>query len=110
MSYAKKIGVASLIQGTSFTISLGRDDKAIWGVTETGIFIVTDSLNEIVLSKNMVKSGDGLTLTWEIAQTDCTSWEGNYRITAYQIDSGNPNIKVPIGDYEVEYETTKARG
>ena len=45
MSYAKKIGVATLYQGTSFTISLGRDDNAPWEANEVGVLKVTNDEN-----------------------------------------------------------------
>ena len=112
MSYASKLGVASLYQGTSFTISLGKGEKAdnlTWDANETGEFIVVDNTNAIVLTRAMIKSTDSTSLTFKVYQSDTTDWLGNYRILAFQLDSNDAEVRVPKGDYEVEYETTKAK-
>ena len=108
MSYAKKVGSATLYQGTSFTISLGKDDGTEWESNESGVFIVTDSENTEVLNKPMVKSTDNLTLTFQIGKTDCADWDGNYKLIAYQTDSNDPEVFVPIADYDIIYGTTIA--
>lgn len=108
MSYAKKEGVADLIQGSSFTISLGKDDNAPWESYENGVFIMTDPSNIEILNKPLIKSADNLTLTFQVSQTDSASLDGEYRILAYQRNSNDAEINVPIADYAIKYETTKA--
>ena len=108
MSYAKKIGTATLYQGTSFSVSVGKETGDAWLSTEDGEFEVTDEENTVVLSGNLIKSGDSISLTATIGKTDCADWEGNYKLVAYQTDTGESEIKVPIADYDLDYETTKA--
>ena len=108
MSYAKKIGTATLYQGTSFSISVGKETGDVWASTEDGEFEVTDEENTVVLSGDLVKSGDNLSLTAIIGRTDCVDWVGNYKLLAYQTDTGDSEIRVPIVDYDLDYETTKA--
>ena len=108
MSYAKKEGSATLLQGSSFTISLGKDDDSIWEANENGVFIMTDETNQEILNKPLVKSADNLTLTFQIDDTDSETLDGAYRILAWQRDSNDAGVNVPIADYAIEYETTKA--
>ena len=108
MSYAKKIGTATLLQGTSFTVSVGKETEEIWESNEKGIFEVTNEDNLVVLSGDCIKSGDSLSLTAIIGKTDTIAWLGAYRLLSYQVDDNNIEIKVPIADFDIEYETTKA--
>ena len=109
MSYAKKIGTATLLQGTSFIVSVGKETEAVWDSNENGIFEVTDDANTIVLSGDCIKSADNLSLTAKIGKTDCIDWDGAYRLLSYQTDDNDAEIKVPIADFDLEYETTKAK-
>lgn len=108
MSYAKKIGTASLYQGTSFAVSVGKETKEIWGANEEGIFTLTDETNVEVLTSSLTKSVDNLSLTAFIGKTDSAVFEGKYRLLAYHTDTNNAEVLVPIADYELEYSTTKA--
>ncbi len=108
MSYAKKIGIATLYQGTSFTVSLGKDDDTVWESNESGLYEVTDKENNIVLTNPLIKSGDNLTMTFQIGMGECIDWEGEYRLISYQRDSNNTEVNVPIADYRLTYETTAA--
>lgn len=108
MSYAKKLGSADLLQNSSFTVSLSRDDDLAWGATEHGVFIMTDEQNVEIINQPMVKSGDNLTLTFQVDSSESVDLLGKYRILAWQRDTNDPNINVPIADYSLNYETTKA--
>ena len=108
MSYAKYIGTASPYQGTSLSISLGKDDDAEWSVNEVGDFFVTNELNERVLEGVLIKSVDNLTLNVLVGKSDCVNWEGEHRLLAFQTNTDNLEIKVPIADYSLTYLTTKA--
>lgn len=109
MSFAKRIGLATLYQGSSFTISLGREDDAIWDDNYTAVLIVTNEENAEMLNKVLVKSADKLSLTFQIDKSDCDEWIGGYRAIAYLRDSNDEEINIPIGDYDLFYETTVAR-
>ena len=108
MSYAKKIGSATLLQGTSFSVSVGKETEDIWDSNEKGIFEVTNDANEVVLFGDCIKSGDNISLTATIGKSDTLAWLGAYRLLSYQTDDNNAEIKVPIADFDLEYETTKA--
>lgn len=108
MSYAKKIGSASLYQGTSISVSVGKETKEAWEANEVGIFTLTDEINEEVLTGTLLKSADNLSLTAFIGKTASANYLGNYRLLAYQTDTNNDEVKVPIADFELEYSTTQA--
>ena len=108
MSYAKYIATASPYQGTSLSISLGKNDETEWDGNEGGDFFVTNELNEKVLEGVLIKAVDNFTLNAFIGKSDCVDWEGEHRLLAFQTDTNNIEIKVPIADCSLTYLTTKA--
>jgi len=108
MLYVKREDVATLYQGTSFTETLGHEDETVWGATEELSFVVTDPDNNEVSSGDLVRSGDDLSFTFTIPHGDTTDWLGEYLLLIYQTDTGNADIRVPVAQYELTYETTKA--
>lgn len=108
MAYEKRCEVATLFQGTSFTQSLGHDDKTIWGVDERLNYIMTNENNESVSSADLIRSDDDLSFTFEVPEGDTVDLEGEYLLIVYQTNVNNININVPVAQYEITYTTTKA--
>lgn len=108
MLYVKREDIATLYQGTSFTQTLEHDDGTVWGDDERLNYVMTDIDNNQVSADDLVRSGDDLTFTFVVSGSDTTDLLGEYLLLVYQTDVNDARINVPVAQYELTYNTTKA--
>lgn len=96
-------------QGESFKRSLGKEDGSIWETNEDGTYTITNTSGQTVMSGNLMKSENGLTLTISISKLDTADMLGNYRILCFSTRDDDDTFNDVIGEYEITYKSRKAK-
>ena len=105
MGYVKASGVKTLYQGQSFSRSIYKKGKIdIWESNEGGVYEMFDENGVTIVSENLVKSADNLSLTLQIADADTESLEGLYTIIADFTDTTDADVRIPLVEYSLTFK------
>lgn len=96
-------------QGESFKRSLGKEDGSIWEDNETASFILTDSRGNLIAGGSLVKSENSFTLTVSLSKYDTEDLLGNYKMLCFSTRTDNEDFNDVIAEYEITYNSQKAK-
>ena len=96
-------------QGESFKRSLGKSDGSVWEDNENASYILVNSKDVTIKEGSLMKSENSFTLTISLSDIDTMTLLGNYRLLCFANKTDDDTFNDVIGEYEITYNSKKAK-